>query len=103
VERILCAEFPSGLPGGPIVLEALSETRIDMNPGSINSDKIEEARPTIILNDLLRHIKLTITVIIKVIEIHHMLLDHLSAIQNLKCAIPHGTMCMSKIHAKKTS
>jgi hypothetical protein len=34
--------LPSGLPGGPIVLEALLETRTDMNPGSINSDIIEE-------------------------------------------------------------
>jgi hypothetical protein len=38
--------LPSGLLGGPIVLEALLGTRTYMNPGSINSNKIEEERPT---------------------------------------------------------
>jgi hypothetical protein len=39
---ILCVVLPSGLPGGPIVLEAFLETRIDMNPRSINMDNIEK-------------------------------------------------------------
>jgi hypothetical protein len=58
---------------------------------------------SIIFNDLRMHIRLTITMIIGVVDIHGMFLHFFSSIYNIEGIISHGNVFMSERHAKKNS